>query len=248
MPARVALGVLLALLCVAAPAAAVTPTGMVSSTENADGSYNLRVAVAWDGCPAVCDWKMNLAVVQNPTSCPQRAMANVPEGVAYSPGMPVAPDPGPYAANGTKIGVVANIYYPRPLYSYVCVAAVGLEARADGVYTPSEACPDPRSGPYLIEPWGFAAGRCLRLYPIAIVALPLRQQRAARADPPVAAPLRLSLAEARAALRSRGVRGRTHLRRTASIAVRAVVRNASGTRRYRITKSSRVVRVRREQR
>ena len=247
MMLRAALTMLFAMLCLAAPAAAAPPTGSLSTTENADGSFNILATVTWDMCPEVCDWKFNLFVVEDPAGCPQRALLNLPEGTSYSPGLPGFPDDGPFPGNGTRSVVVPNINYPRPRYTHACFAAAGLAARAEGQYSPSEECPDPRSGPYADDPWAFTAGRCPRLYPIAAVPIPVgvRPMQLARVPlPPIPAPL--TLAEARRALRTRGIRGETRLRRISREEVRAVVRRASGTRRYRITKTSGVLRVRRQ--
>lgn len=249
MTLRTALAVMFAMVCLAAPAAAALPAGTLSTTENADGSFNILATVAWDMCPEVCDWKFNLFVVEDPADCPQRALLNRPEGTAYSPGMPGFPDDGPFPSNGTRSVFVPNIYYPRPRYTHACFAAAGLAARADGQYSPSEECPDPRSGPYADDPWEFTTGRCPRLYPIAAVPIPvgLRPMQLPRVPlPPI--PVRLTLAEARRALRTRGIRGETRLRRINLEEVRAVVRRASGTTRYRIIKTTGALRVRRQRR
>ena len=240
MSVRAAIAATFALLLLAAPAAAVTPTGTLRTSENADGSFNIHATITWDGCPAVCDWKFMVNVVQDPAACPQRALVNMPEGMAYSPGIPGFPDDGPFTSNGTRTVLMPNIYYPRPPYSYACFAAAGLAERPAGVYSPSEECPDPGSGPYLDQGFGFGAGRCPQIHPIAVVSLPA-STRPIRFGPPTPlppVPARLTLAESRRALRARKIRGETRLRRVAADTVRAVVRNARGTRRYRITETS----------
>ena len=239
-----ALGVVLAMLCLTAPAVGATPS--IGATATADGSYSLVATVTWNSCPEVCDWKINLTEVDDPARCPQRALPDMPEGVSYSPSQGGLLGDGPYPANGTRAVFMVNVHPAPSRYSHLCIAAVGLTARAQGPSSPSQACPDPASGPYHNEPRALTYGRCLRLYPITTLALPADRPVLGRAGPALVAPVTLTFSKARRALRLRGIRGRTNLRRTGSGEVHAVVYTARGARRYRITSSPNGVRLRRE--
>lgn len=223
--------------------AEAAPSGTLRTTENPDGSFNVLTSVTWDQCPDVCDWKVTVHPVESAAQCPQQALNNIPEGMAYGVGIPLYPDNRPSSSNGTRSMGMVNLYYARPFYTHLCFAAVGLAINTSGAYSPSDECPDPGSGPYLNESPGTGAGRCPRLYPLGAVLLPAAAQ-------PLRPPLPLAgsfvkISEARRALRARGIRGDVQMRRLSARVVRARVRNARGTRLYRITKNRGKVRVRR---
>lgn len=109
------------------------PTGKVTGKEARPGVWDYAAVVNWDLCPEICDWRINVVDINDPSGCSldgvlKPGMADINSLSAVSAGM--LANTAPYTNNGTKLDGYAGFSRLLPATStqrhVLCLAAVGL--------------------------------------------------------------------------------------------------------------------------